>query len=129
MPSQVGEQPPPLGARMNASWNAFWPVAAMTTVGSGGLLLCGIRYGADAYQLLLSAAGAAAEPGSAFAAVVATAATPPVTAIAAKAAAASLARCICPPRAGMVAGGAVDCAPGRTVITALCLCQVFRNVD
>src|SRR3954471_3747403 len=56
VPSQVGLQPPPLGARMKASWNAFCPVAFMTVIGSGGSLSNGIRYGADAYQLLLSAA-------------------------------------------------------------------------
>src|SRR6185436_3208102 len=56
VPSQVGEQPPPLGARMNANWNAFWPVAFITVTGSGGLLSKGIRYGAEAYQLLVSAA-------------------------------------------------------------------------
>ena len=43
MPPQVGEQPPPLGARMNASWNAFWPVASITAPASGGLLSNGIR--------------------------------------------------------------------------------------
>ena len=43
VPSHVGEQPPPLGARMKASWNAFWPVAFMTATGSGGLLSNGIR--------------------------------------------------------------------------------------
>src|SRR3954451_20761454 len=57
VPSQVGVQPPPLGARMNASWNAFCPVAFMTSTGSGGLLSNGIRYGAEAYQLLVSMAG------------------------------------------------------------------------
>jgi hypothetical protein len=41
---------------MNASWNAFCPVAFMTVMASGGLLSKGIRYGAEAYQLLLSAA-------------------------------------------------------------------------
>ena len=43
VPSQVGEQPPPLGARMKASWNAFWPVAFITSTGLGGLLSNGIR--------------------------------------------------------------------------------------
>src|SRR5438105_5363587 len=56
VPSHVGVHPPPFGARMNASWNAFCPVAFMTATGSGGLLSNGMRYGADAYQLLLSAA-------------------------------------------------------------------------
>ena len=41
--AQVAEQPPPLGARMKASWNAFCPVAFMTATGSGGLLSNGIR--------------------------------------------------------------------------------------
>src|SRR6266540_3323288 len=50
VPSQVGEQPPPLGARMKASWNAFCPLAFMTVTGSGGSLSSGIRYGAAAYQ-------------------------------------------------------------------------------
>src|SRR5438270_4322119 len=56
VPSQVGVHPPALGARMNASWNAFCPVAFMTATGSGGLLSNGIRYGAEGYQLLLRAA-------------------------------------------------------------------------
>ena len=43
VPSQVGVQPPPLGARMNASWKAFCPVAFITVTGSGGLLSNGIR--------------------------------------------------------------------------------------
>src|SRR4051812_24482223 len=59
VPSQVGEQPPPFGARMKASWNAFWPVAFMTSTGLGGLLSNGIRYGALAYQLLESVAASA----------------------------------------------------------------------
>src|SRR5262245_51110717 len=54
VPSQVGLQPPP--ERMNANWNAFWPVASMTVIGSGGALSNGIRYGAEAYQLSVSAA-------------------------------------------------------------------------
>jgi hypothetical protein len=59
VPSQVGLHPPPFGARMNASWNAFCPVAFMTSTGSGGLLSNGIRYGADAYQLLVRVAASA----------------------------------------------------------------------
>src|SRR5436190_21430404 len=55
VPPQVAEQPPPLGARMNASWKAFWPVASITVETFGGELSSGIRYGAEAYQLLLSA--------------------------------------------------------------------------
>jgi hypothetical protein len=43
VPSQVGVQPPPFGARMKASWNAFWPVAFITSTGLGGLLSNGIR--------------------------------------------------------------------------------------
>jgi hypothetical protein len=42
LPSQVGVQPPPPGARMKASWKAFWPVAAMTVPMSGGLLSSGM---------------------------------------------------------------------------------------
>src|SRR6185312_3739767 len=56
VPPQVAEQPPPLGARMNASWKAFCPVASMTVEMFGGELSSGIRYGAEAYQVLLSAA-------------------------------------------------------------------------
>src|SRR5579859_3660607 len=56
VPPQVGVQPPPLGARMKASWKALRPVAAITSVGFGGLLSSGIRYGAAAYQLLPRAA-------------------------------------------------------------------------
>lgn len=48
---------------MNANWNAFCPVAAITTVGSGGLLLSGIKYGAEAYQFWLRADGPAAIAG------------------------------------------------------------------
>src|SRR5438105_4594075 len=54
VPSQVGVQPPLVGARMNANWNAFWPVADITAFTSGGSLSSGIRYGADAYQALPS---------------------------------------------------------------------------
>ncbi len=43
VPSQVGLHPPPLGARMKASWNALRPVASMMALASGGLLSCGIR--------------------------------------------------------------------------------------
>src|SRR3954467_12399996 len=67
VPSQGGEQPPPSGARMNASWNAFWPVAFITSTGSGGLLSNGIRYGAEAYQLLGRGAGAACSATNALA--------------------------------------------------------------
>ncbi|GAA1969735.1 hypothetical protein GCM10009838_30550 [Catenulispora subtropica] len=56
VPPHVGEQPPPSGARMKASWKAFWPVASMTAETSGGELSSGIRYGAEAYQVLGSAA-------------------------------------------------------------------------
>src|SRR4029453_9563812 len=59
VPSQVGAHPPPLGARMKASWNAFWPAAFMTLSGWGGLLSKGIRYGAEAYQLLVRVAASA----------------------------------------------------------------------
>jgi hypothetical protein len=58
-PSQVGVQPEP--ARMNASMNDFWPVAAITGPRSGGALSSGITYGAAPYQLLGSVA-ACAEP-------------------------------------------------------------------
>src|SRR4051812_23693366 len=67
VPSQVGEQPPPLGARMNASWNAFRPVAFMTSTGSGGLLSKGIRYGAEAYQLVVRVAASACSATTALA--------------------------------------------------------------
>src|SRR5262245_45188787 len=59
VPSQVGVQPPPLGARMKANSKAFWPVAAMTVVRLGGLLSSGMTYGAEPYQLLPSVAASA----------------------------------------------------------------------
>lgn len=43
VPPQVGEQPPPLGARTKASWKALRPVASMMAPASGGLLSVGIR--------------------------------------------------------------------------------------
>ena len=43
VPPQVGVQPPPLGARMKASWKALRPVAFITSTGFGGLLSSGIR--------------------------------------------------------------------------------------
>src|SRR3954451_3334454 len=55
VPPQVGLQPPPVGARMKASWNALRPVASMMAVGRGGLLSSGLRYGAAGYHWLLSA--------------------------------------------------------------------------
>ena len=61
VPSHVGLQPPPLGARMNASSKDFCPVAAMTVGRSGGLFSSGITYAAAPYQLLGSVA-ACAEP-------------------------------------------------------------------
>src|SRR5882757_465151 len=62
VPSHVGVQPPPLGARMNASWNAFSPVASMIAPASGGVLSSGMRYGAAAYQLLDRALAEAVAP-------------------------------------------------------------------
>src|SRR5579859_3199066 len=58
VPSHVGLHPPPLGARMNASSNAFCPVAAITWLRSGGLLSRGMTYGAEPYQLVPNAANA-----------------------------------------------------------------------
>src|SRR5690349_20398729 len=57
VPSQVGRQPPPFGARMKASWKVFCPVALITGPRSGGSLSNGITYGAAPYQLPPSAAG------------------------------------------------------------------------
>ncbi len=50
---------------MNASSNAFWPVAAITVGRSGGLLSSGMTYGADPYQLLVSVAACAGLPANA----------------------------------------------------------------
>src|SRR5690349_5217867 len=52
VPPQVGEQPPPLGARTKASWKALRPVSSMMAAGSGGSLSSGMRYGAAPYQRL-----------------------------------------------------------------------------
>ncbi|MBW8706536.1 hypothetical protein MBT84_43630 [Streptomyces sp. MBT84] len=43
VPPQVGEQPPPSGARMKASWKALSPVASMMAPAFGGSLSSGIR--------------------------------------------------------------------------------------
>ncbi|GAB3894050.1 hypothetical protein GCM10029964_071780 [Kibdelosporangium lantanae] len=63
-------------------------MADMTTVGSGGLLLTGIRYGAEAYQLSPKAAA-----GCALAVVMAVTAVA-ATVASANPAAASVRRCI-----------------------------------
>src|SRR4051794_39638219 len=76
---------------MNASWKALSPVAFITVIGSGGLLLTGIRYGAAAYQLVLSAAVAEGAPITRLTAV------PMKVAAASPMAASLLLRMICPP--------------------------------
>src|SRR5262245_26325035 len=64
VPSHVGVQPPPLGARMKASMNAFWPVLDIVVGRGGGRLSGGIGCGADPYQCLGRVAPLAGLPAS-----------------------------------------------------------------
>src|SRR5439155_3210798 len=107
VPSHVAEQPPPLGARMKASWKVFCPVACMTARTSGGLLSKGITYGAAPYQLFDTAVVLAA---SAVTAAV-TAAAPKVRVAAAMEPTMNLRRTMFPPRA---AGPGETRCGGRT---------------
>jgi hypothetical protein len=86
VPSQVGVQPPPLGARMKASSKAFCPVASMTAPRSGGVLSSGMTYGADPYQLPVRVAAAAGEP------MLSAAIAPPAATVAAAASSANVPR-------------------------------------